>query len=396
MGKTLSLLKGLGLGAGVMYLLDPQSGNRRRALLRDQAVRILHQAGDAVGPATRDLGNRARGLLAESTAMIMNQPVADNVLEQRVRAKLGRFSSHPGAIDVTASQGQVTLHGPILAHELDQLLVAVATIPGVRGVHNWMDVHSEPGDVPGLQGGRSRPGASFELAQQNWAPGPRLLVGAAGAYLTLKGLARRGLLGAVLGTAGAGLLTRSLANSPMRRVGGLGSGRRAVQLQKTINVNAPVGEVFGFWSNFENFPRFMSHLMDVRDLGGGRSHWKALGPAGVPVSWNAAITKVIDGEVIAWRSEPGSVVGNSGIVHFTPNADGGTQVDVRMSYSPPAGVIGHAVAAFFGSDPKTAMDEDLLRFKSLMEQGRTTADGEEVGLQESAGESMQRQPQWGD
>jgi uncharacterized membrane protein len=332
--------------------------------------------------------------MAESAALVTNQPVSDQVLEQRVRARLGRFVSHPRAIEVSANNGQVTLRGPILAHELDQTLAAIASSPGVRGIHNTMDVHAEPGDVPGLQGGSAPRGSGLELMQRNWAPGPRLLVGAAGALLTLKGLARRGLMGTLLGTAGVGLLTRALNNSPLQQISGLGSGRRAIEAHKTININAPVAEVFGFWANVENFPRFMSHVQEVRQLGSGRSHWKAIGPAGVTVSWNAVITKLIDGEVIAWRSEPGSSIPNAGIVHFTANGDGGTQVDVRLSYSPPAGAIGHSVAAFFGSDPKSAMDADLLRLKTLLEQGRVATD-EGQGQMEHQQPEQERAGEWG-
>jgi uncharacterized membrane protein len=316
--------------------------------------------------------------MAETKSRITNREVSDEVLVQRVRAKMGRYVSHPSSIEVSAHQGYVTLRGPILAHEVGNFLNALAKVRGVTGLNNQLEVHKVPGDVPGLQGGIARPGERFELRQENWAPAARFAVGTAGSALTLYGAKRPGVLGTMASLLGLGLVARSVTNLKLKRLLGVDAGRRAVDIQKTINVNAPVREVFAFWSNFENFPRFMAHVREVRNLGDGRSHWTVDGPAGVPVSWDAVITRYMANELLAWRSEPGSVIGNAGIVHFTPNAQGGTQINITLSYNPPAGALGHTVAAFFGSDPKTAMDEDLVRFKSLIEQGKTTAEGETV------------------
>lgn len=145
-----------------------------------------------------------------------------------------------------------------------------------------------------------------------------------------------------------------------------------------MNVAAPVEEVFAFWSNYENFPRFMSHLKEVRRTGERRSHWVAEGPGGVPVAWDAETSAFVPNEAIGWRSVEGSPVANAGIVRFQPNPDGTTRIDIHLSYNPPGGAVGHVVASFFGSDPKQAMDEDLVRLKSLLELGKTTAKGETV------------------
>ena len=117
----------------------------------------------------------------------------------------------------------------------------------------------------------------------------------------------------------------------------------------------------------------------------GRSHWKACGPAGIGVEWDAEVTRKEDNSVLAWRSAPGSALQNSGIIHFRPNALGGTQLDIQMRYNPPAGALGHALAAVFGSDPKHAMDEDLVRLKSLLEDSRTTVQGHRVTREEVLG-----------
>ena len=134
----------------------------------------------------------------------------------------------------------------------------------------------------------------------------------------------------------------------------------------------------------------MSHIREVRDLGHNRTRWTAVGPAGIPVSWNAIVTARVPGEVLAWRSEPGSTVESAGIVHFEP-VDGGanaTRVDIRLSYNPPAGAVGDVVASLFGVDPKSAMDEDLVRFKSMIEEGQTSVGGDTVTREELATESQ--------
>jgi len=376
------IISGMGLGAALMYLTDPQHGRRRRALVRDQFTSLASQTGNAVGPTARDIRNRAQGLVAETTHLFQTEDVPDVVLEQRVRAKLGRFTSHPSSIEVSSDQGQVTLRGPILAHELEQTLAAVRSVRGVRSVNNQLQAHKQRGDVPGLQGGQPRPGQRPDVLQEYWAPTTRLLVGVGSGALALYGALRRNLIGAFLGSVGLGMFARALTNKPAKRLVGVDAGRRAVDVQKIINVNAPVEEVYRFWSNFENFPRIMSHVDEVKDLGNGRSRWTVDGPAGVPVSWNAVVTQQRDNEVLAWRSEEGAVVGNAGIIRFTPNEQGGTRIDIKMTYNPPVGAVGHAVAAFFGSDPKSAMDDDLVRFKTLIEEGKTTAEGETVTREE--------------
>ena len=186
-----------------------------------------------------------------------------------------------------------------------------------------------------------------------------------------------------LGTAvGTALLARAVANKGFRQI--LGVGGPAVDFEKTIHIHAPVEEVFGFWANFENFPQFMTHLKEVRSLGNGKWHWVAAGPAGISIPWDAAITKSEPNQLLAWRSVPGSLIETAGVVRFDPEPDGSTRLSIRMWYSPPAGVFGHAVAHLFGADPKSEIDDDMVRFKSLIEVGKTRAHGvtvvrEEIG-----------------
>jgi uncharacterized membrane protein len=153
------------------------------------------------------------------------------------------------------------------------------------------------------------------------------------------------------------------------------AGRRAVDIHKIVNVDAPLEEVFAFWANYENFPRFMSHVREVRDTGGGTSHWVVDRPAGVPVEWDAVVTALETNDVLAWTSVPGSAVESSGIIRFAQNEDGTTHVDLKMTYSPPAGAIGHAAAKLLGADPKRQMDDDLARAKTFTWEALFRPDG---------------------
>ena len=156
--SALALLGGLGVGALLMYVLDPQRGARRRALARDKATRLRHRAGEALAARSRDLRNRSRGVAAKTRSLVHKEEgVPDDVLAERVRSRIGRAVSHPGSIEVAARDGVVVLSGPALADEVEELLSAVRDTPGVEDVEDALEVHDEPDDVPGLQGD-SRPG----------------------------------------------------------------------------------------------------------------------------------------------------------------------------------------------------------------------------------------------
>jgi uncharacterized membrane protein len=252
----------------------------------------------------------------------------------------------------------------------------------VLNVRNELNVHRSSEGNPDLQGS-GHPGKRFSLLHENWAPAYRLLAASTGAYFALKGLGRRSMPGKLMGLSGLALLSRAATNMELARLVGR-KGSRTIDLQKTIHVHAPVEEVYKFWQKLENFSRIMSHVYSVEPIGDGRHRWTIAGPAGLPVSWNSVTTVDIPNRVIGWRSEAGSVVRNGGIVRFDPE-NGETRVHVRMSYCPPAGAIGHAVALLFGSDPKHVLDDDLARFKSVIELGKTRAHGRSVTKENLAG-----------
>jgi hypothetical protein len=218
MKRTLELLGGVGLGAGLMYFLDSVSGRRRRALVRDQMVSALSRSDDVVTCVARDLSHQVQGLFAETCSLFTGGKVSDRQLVARVRSKLGRVVAHPSAIDVAAQGGRVTLSGPILAHEVPGLLRCVEGVPGVAGVENRLEVHEQAGRVSALQGGRPRTGELPDVLQEHWSPGTRALVGLAGATLLAAGFRRGFPTGCVLGTVGLALGARSATNKSLGRL----------------------------------------------------------------------------------------------------------------------------------------------------------------------------------
>ncbi|MBI1737390.1 MAG: SRPBCC family protein [Candidatus Rokubacteria bacterium] len=375
------------VGATLMYLFDPERGRRRRAVMRDKAVSASHELGHASSVTARDVTNRTRGQVARLRSIVTRRPPSDHEIRERIRAHLGYLVRHPRSIDVRVQDGRVSLAGPILADEVDGLLLAAAAVRGVSSIDNRLEVHREPGSVPGLQGAAARPRMRNVVPwmQTYWSPTARLLAGAGGAAMAASALRSGGVMGTALGLGGVALLLRGITNMQLKHLTGIGGGRRAVTIQKAVNVQAPVERVFDFWSHYENFPQFMSHVREVRHTGEGRSHWTVSGPAGLPIEWDTEVTALVPNQVLGWRTVPGSLVEHAGIVRFDANQQGGTRVQVRMSYTPPAGALGHAVAALFRGDPKREMDEDLVRFKSLIEQGKTTADSHRVYRDELAG-----------
>lgn len=373
--KLKVLLTSLGLGAGLMYFFDPQQGNRRRALVRDKANSWVNSIDDSLAVAMEDTRNRARGVLAELSAKLSDQGAPDWILEERVRTNLGGLVRRVGGVNVRADGGRIYLSGPALRQDVESIVKTATRTRGVHGVENQLQVVDSPEDIPALQGvpsPRGR-GALPEWQQQNWSPAMRLLSGVGGSLLTLYGLRRRGVTKPILSTAGLVLTARGVTNMDARSLLGLGLGENAIKVQKAININAPIDEVYQFWHNFDNFPRFMNHVKEISTRN-DTSTWKVAGPAGSSFEFESHITNDIPNELIAWQTAPDSQVHHAGFVRFDENRDGGTRVTVQMNYVPPAGAMGHAVAQLFGVDPRQAMHEDLIRLKSLLEEGETSAD----------------------
>jgi uncharacterized membrane protein len=370
MKKGLALISAAGAGAGLMYLFDPNYGKRRRAFLRNKTVHIKNVAGDVAGKTQRDVRNHLRGIFAELESLFVdNGPVSNDVLEARVRSTLGRVVSHPHAVEVKAVDGLIILSGQILANEVLPLLESVIATRGVKNIENHLEAHEQAGDISALQGGHARRLQGFGPLKTNWSPSTRLLATAAGGALSLYGAKRRDIPGTMMSSVGLGILARALTNRETSKLLGINSERNVIEIQKTINIAAPVDRVFTYWSHPENFPEFMSHVQNVRRIDDCVYRWTVGGPAGLLVQWDAAITDLEFNKLLAWKSLPGAMVGQSGVTKFSSNPDGSTRIDVQMSYNPPAGVVGHVIAELFGVDPKHEMDDDLMRMKSFIESG---------------------------
>jgi uncharacterized membrane protein len=369
------LFTGVVVGAGAMYLLDPERGARRRSLLRDQGIHASHKVRDGLAGAARDARNRTAGVAAEVRSRFQQDQASDEILTERVRSAIGRAVSHPGAITVNVFQGRVTLGGHVLADELPELIRRVGRVRGVSEVGNELETTTTAENVPALEGIGHRHRLSQTRVELR--PVTRLLLGTVGGLLAAQGARKGGTAGAALSAVGAGLLAGAVGVDRSSGLVGFRP-RKFVEVEKTLTIGAPVEMVWEVWSNFENFPRFMAHLREVRKIDEGHSHWVAVGTGGVSMEWDAIVTDWVPKQFIGWTSIEGSEVATTGQVRVRRASDNQTEIDIRLEYSPPAGVLGHGVASLFGDNPKQAMDEDLARLKSLLEAER--AGGKQEGL----------------
>ena len=212
-GVLAKSLGAAGVGAALMFFLDPDRGNRRRALLRDKALRLAKNSGASFRKATRDLGNRATGILAETRSRVIgNGSVDDDILVERIRSRMGRSVSHPGAMDVRAQNGVVTLRGDILESEMSGLISSINEIRGVAEVRNELNTYPNDTDIPALQGQNQEIGRN-RIVRLHRSPGVRLILGASGGALAFYGAQNRGPLGKVLGAVVIGLLGTEIVNT---------------------------------------------------------------------------------------------------------------------------------------------------------------------------------------
>ena len=290
MRSLMTLLGGASLGAGGMYLMDPDRGRRRRAELRDALAEVdtgeLVERARRLQPTVRQLGGSVGAMLEPARAML--EP-ARAMLEP---ARLMSRSALPRWNTLSRSLG-------------------------------WRRRRSV-------------------IHARDWA----VLGGLVGAIATSLWLARR------WSAAGEG-----------------------IEVVREMTVDAPVERVYEFWNEFENFPRFMSHVHEVRRIGADRTHWVVAGPGGTPVEWDAVVTRRIVNEEIGWRTVEGSLVEHSGSVRFRSAGVGQTRIDVKMTYRPLGGALGHGLATLLGSDPERVIADDLDRLATQL-RGPRAATGE--------------------
>jgi len=355
-------LGGAAAGALLMYMLDPDRGGTRRAqsaaAVRNAGSRtssalgnVWHGAGTRIGAAADSLRDGAAGL-------------ADDLRTDGVASTAGAALERVGhaagaALDAGLDKAKDTLGraGGSIGNGMDKAGAAIGTSYGARGLRARMR-----DALPAGAGGE-------------WTPAARNSALAGGGLLALYALTRRSPLALMLGLAGAALLARGATNQPLT---GMLRGRgmrmdQTIDFSRSIHIDAAPDDVYDVWANYENFPHFMSHVAEVRDLGRGRSHWVVRGPGGSEFEWNSVLTEQSRPHRLAWRSEAGAEIPQSGSIQFEPHR-GGTLVTVHISYTPPAGVLGLGLASLLGSDPKARMDDDLARMKDFIERGAVPRD----------------------
>jgi uncharacterized membrane protein len=234
--------------------------------------------------------------------------------------------------------------------------------------------------------------SAFSSSIANISDAERLASALGGALLAAFGISQRSKSGVVLAAAGGALIVRGATGfCPGYAAAGVDrsssddtkvalAGSRGTTVEVAVTIMKPHDELYRFWRQLDNLPKFMPHLQSVKDLGNNRSHWSATSIRGRIVEWDAEIINDKVNELIAWRTLYGADVVSAGSIHFKPVGDGETQVFVHLQYEPPAGKMGAAIAWLFGDAPSQTIREDLRRFKALLETGEVpTTKGQSRG-----------------
>jgi uncharacterized membrane protein len=370
-------LGGAAAGALLMYMLDPDRGSARRA----QSAAAVRNAGTRTTSAISNVWHGASDRIGEATDTALEAVKTDGIAS--TMSRLGRAAGDMADEAISKAKGAMSRASGTASDLAGQAQDSDSYSSARSAVSHAADSVQEFYDDTRKSAGRLGRRVAEEVrgdSEGAWNPALRNTALVGGAMLALLGVLRRSPVSAVLGLAGAALLARGAANQPLRSLAsrgaaGLGMGKglgmsmdQPIDFEKTVHIDASPTDVYEQFANYENFPHFMSHVAEVRDLGRRRSHWIVKGPGGSRFEWNSVLTEQSRPNRLAWRSEPGAEIPNSGSIQFERHR-GGTLVTVRMSYTPPAGALGHAFALLLGSDPKSKMDEDLGRMKHLIERG---------------------------
>jgi uncharacterized membrane protein len=298
-----------------------------------------------------DLSSRDTGRRWQGNGHGQQRDRGQNDSDERIARALGWFSIGLGMAEVVAPGKLAELIGV-------EDKPAVFRLMGLREIGHGVTILSQPWPASGV-----------------WSrvAGDILDLALLSTQLDSENPQRNKTLGATLAVLGVTALdiytSRRLSDQSNGRPA-TGASRRGLRVKEAITVNRPVAEVYEFWHDFTNLPRFMTHLESVQVLGPKRSHWVALGPAGLRVEWDAETIEDRPNELISWRSLPGGDVETSGSVRFKPApGNRGTEIVVEMRYDPPGGILGATVAKLFGEAPDQIVTRDLRAFKNVMEIG---------------------------
>jgi uncharacterized membrane protein len=310
---TAALLGGVGVGATLMYFLDPNRGALRRALMRDRLEYALHLASVAAGATSRDLLRRARDVRDRTLGSRNGDHVAGDAAD-------------------AATDGASTGSSPEQATN-----------------------------------GRRRP-----AIEEEWTPAARLLTSIAGGALAIYGVGRRDKLGTALGLAGLALVTRGVANREFRN---LVPARDGVLVKLAVHIAAPLEEVFDYLTDWEKTPSWLSHVRSVRTSGprwakGERLHWEIAGSNGEVLAWDAETTRFVPNEVIVWKSVPESPLRQAGRLRVARAGVDDTRLRLDLRYRPPADSEDDITIDLFDDDFEEQLDADVARLKNEIEAPR--------------------------
>jgi len=264
---------------------------------------------------------------------------------------LGWFSLALGATELAAPQSIARLSGMNRAHA-----IPVVRALGIREIGHGLSILAMPG----------RPGPLWSRVA-----GDALDIAVLSSAMRSDGsdhARASNTIAALLGVSALDMVCASRLSRQESRPGAWMG--REIRVEQAITINRPIEDVYRFWRDFRNFPRFVRHLVSVEEVSGSISRWRLKGPAGLSVEWDAELVEAREPEWIAWRSLEGADVQNSGSVRFerAPGARG-TEVRVEFHYRPPAGALGRRIAFLFGEEPSQRIKEDLHRCKQLLETG---------------------------
>jgi uncharacterized membrane protein len=276
----------------------------------------------------------------------MSHEKISNGRPQRLATGLGLFSVGLGLAELAAPRSVARLIGI----RPDDRTSSVLRAYGAREMANGVAILTNPGSAAWLWG---RVGGDtldlLSLMQANKTHAGRTAVATA----------------AVLGVTALDVLCATRLSSSAAE------GRLPQEVQVTVSrtINRPLDEVYDFWRNFDNMPRFMRHIEAVESAG-RVVHWRARGPAGIKVAWDTELVEDVANQRLSWRTLETSDVEHHGSVRFAPAPGSrGTEVWVHLHYSPPAGQLGRGIAWLLGANPEQQLEEDLRRCKQLIETG---------------------------